>query len=84
MSWYAIDAYYDSALATRVNRLKGLLTQAKQIRITSPLGTNLTFSTAGRPVAFLRRTSYHHEAAGRALYKKIDKLPAGNARSEHC
>jgi len=77
MSWYAVDAHYDSALATRVNRLKSLLAQAKQIRITSPLGTNLTFSTAGRSVLSYDGQITTEEAAGRALYKKIDKLPAG-------
>lgn len=77
MSWYAIDAHYDSALATRVNQLKSLLAKAKQIRITSPLGTNLTFSTTGRPVLSYDGQITAEEAAGRALYKKIDKLPAG-------
>jgi leucyl aminopeptidase (aminopeptidase T) len=77
MSWYAIDAVYDSALATRVNRLKSLLAQAKQIRLTSPLGTNFTFSTTGRPVLSYDGQVSAEEAAGRALYKKIDKLPAG-------
>lgn len=77
MSWYAIDAHYDSALATRVNQLKGLLAKAKLIRITSPLGTNLTFSTTGRPVLSYDGQITAEEAAGRALYKKIDKLPAG-------
>jgi aminopeptidase len=76
MSWYAADANYDSALATRVNRLKGLLAKAKQVRITSPLGTNLTFSIAGRPVLAYDGRVSAEEAAGRALYKKIDKLPA--------
>ena len=77
MSWYAIDAHYDSALATRVNQLKTLLAKAKQIRITSPMGTNLTFSTTGRPVLSSDGQITTEEAAGRALYKKIDKLPAG-------
>ena len=76
MSWYAIDAHYDSALATRVNQLKSLLAKAKQIRITSPLGTNLTFSTTGRPVLSYDGQITTEEAAGRALFKKIDKLPA--------
>lgn len=77
MSWYAIDAHYDSALATRVNQLKSLLAKAKQIRITSPLGTNLTFSTTGRPVLCYDGQVTTEEAAGRALFKKVDKLPAG-------
>ncbi len=77
MSWYAIDAHYDSALATRVNELKSLLAKAKQIRITSPLGTNLTFSTTGRPVLSYDGQVTTEEAAGHALFKKIDKLPAG-------
>jgi leucyl aminopeptidase (aminopeptidase T) len=77
MSWYSVDAHYDSALANRVTRLKGLLAKAKQIRITSPLGTNLTFSIAGRPVLSYDGQVTPEDAAGRALFKKIDKLPAG-------
>lgn len=74
MTWCAIDAQYDSA---RVNRLKNLLAKAKQIRITSPLGTNLTLSATGRPVLFCDGQVTPGEAAGRALFRKIDKLPAG-------
>jgi len=77
MSWHAIDAHYDSALATRVNRLKNSLAKAKQIRITSPLGTNFTFSTTGRAVLSFDGQITTEEAAGRALFKKVDRLPAG-------
>src|SRR4051812_3792321 len=49
MSWSAIEADY-SAIAKKGQEIKGILEGAKQVRVTSPEGTDFTVAMGKRPV----------------------------------
>ncbi|MBL0744077.1 aminopeptidase [Chryseolinea lacunae] len=75
MTWKAITTH-NNDVEKLVKRLKGLLANAKQVRITTTSGTNLTFSIAGRAAAANDGAVTEAEAASRAPYNKLDRLPA--------
>jgi len=77
MQWAAIGADY-TQIATMGNALVTRLKAAKTIHVTSPNGTDLTFSLAGRPVILDAGILAKDAARRKVIFDRFVSLPGGS------
>lgn len=76
MHWDAVNADYDQ-ISAQGKQLKQLLQGAKVVKVTSPSGTNLTFSVGDRPVFVNDGIVTEEEAKGKLFLTRNASLPGG-------
>lgn len=75
MQWEAINADYQQ-IAEKGNQLKSILAKAKTVKVTSPSGTNFTFSVGNRPI-FVNAGIVKEGAPGEPFLSRTASLPGG-------
>ncbi len=76
MHWAAVNADYQS-ISGKGDALKRLLQGAKSVRITTPAGTDFTFSTGGRPVFANDGVVTPEDAQSKQFVNRWATLPGG-------
>ncbi len=76
MHWEAVDADYKQ-MSEKGNLLKNMLQGAKQIKVTSPSGTNFTFSAGDRQILIDDGIITEEEAKDKLFYARSAFLPSG-------
>jgi len=76
MHWDAVGADY-ADIAQKGRRLKSILQGAKTVRVTSPSGTDFTFSTGNRPVFVEDGILTEEKAKSKLFLERIASLPGG-------
>jgi aminopeptidase len=77
MHWDAVNADYQQ-ISEKGNKLKRMLENAKQVRITSTKGTDLTFSLEGRPVAVDAGIVTEEKSQAKIFGNRAVTLPGGS------
>lgn len=77
MHWDAVDADYRQ-ISEKGNKLKQMLESAKQVRITSTKGTDLTFSLEGRPVVVDAGILTEEKSQAKIFGNRQVSLPGGS------
>ncbi len=76
MHWDAVGADY-TEIAKKGQQLKTILQKAKQVRITSPAGTDFTFSPGNRPVFVDDGIVTAEKAKSKLFLDRVAALPGG-------
>ncbi len=77
MQWEAINADYQQ-IAEKGNRLKSILAGAKTVKVTSPSGTDFTFSVGDRPILANAGVVSPESAPGAPFFGRAASLPGGS------
>jgi leucyl aminopeptidase (aminopeptidase T) len=77
MHWAAVNADYRQ-IAERGDQLKGLLRAAKQVRVTSPSGTDLSFAVGNRPVVVQGGVVPEQASKEKFFLSRVASLPGGS------
>lgn len=77
MQWDAINADYEQ-IAKKGNQLRTILQGAKTVKVTSPRGTDFTFSAGDRPVFVNAGMVGQEYAPGTPIFSRTASLPGGN------
>ncbi|HEY5746153.1 MAG TPA: aminopeptidase [Chryseolinea sp.] len=64
-------------IVTQAQALKNLIKTSKSIKVTSPEGTNLTLSVAGRPIYVGDGVTTKADVANKTLFERMASLPDG-------
>ncbi len=76
MAWNAINADY-SKIAAQAKKLEKMLMQSKEVHITSPAGTDLTFSVTNRPVLIDDGVVTTEDKESSLVFQRTANLPGG-------
>ncbi len=76
MHWAAVGADYE-AIGRQGRSLRAALEGAREVRVTSPAGTDITFSIGDRPVQVNDGVVSEEEAKGPVLLSRFASLPGG-------
>jgi len=76
MHWDAVNADY-KRISEKGQELKRVLQGAKKVRVTSPAGTDVTFSVGGRPVFVDDGIVTDEEAKAKLFLVRFASLPGG-------
>lgn len=77
MQWAAVNADY-SKIAAQAKKLESMLMRSKEVRITTPGGTDLTFSVNGRPCFINDGIVTAEDAQKPLIFQRMVSLPGGN------
>ncbi|MCK4829124.1 aminopeptidase, partial [bacterium] len=77
MHWAAVNADYRQ-ISEKGSTLKGILKGAKSVRVTSPSGTDFTFSVGDRPIFVVDGIMTAEKAQSKLFLERIAALPSGN------
>ncbi len=77
MHWDAVNADYQQ-ISAKGQEIKKLLLQSKQVRITSPSGTNLTFFVGSRPIIVSDGILSKEDMESKLMLERFISLPDGN------
>jgi leucyl aminopeptidase (aminopeptidase T) len=76
MHWAAVNADYKQ-ISEKGRTLKGILKGAKSVRVTSPAGTDFTFSVGNRPIFVDDGIITAEKAKSKFFLERIATLPGG-------
>ncbi|HUF89599.1 MAG TPA: aminopeptidase [Gemmatimonadota bacterium] len=76
MHWAAVDADYD-AISRQGHRIQQLLRSADQVRVTTPAGTDLSFTVGDRPVFVDDGIVTTEDAQSDLIWDRTAGLPGG-------
>lgn len=76
MHWDAVGADY-AEISKKGQQLKAILQKAKQVRVTSPAGTDFTFSPGNRPVFVDDGIVTAEKANSKLFLERVASLPGG-------
>lgn len=77
MHWAAVNADYQQ-IAAQGEQLKKLLQGAKQVRVTSPSGTDVSFAVTNRPVFVMGGVVSEQASKEKFFLSRIASLPGGS------
>ena len=77
MHWVAVNADY-VAISEKGNEIQAMLKGVKKVRVTSPAGTDLTFSVVNRLIFIDDGIVTKEEAGGDLLLNRFALLPGGS------
>lgn len=77
MKWAAVNADYDK-IAAQAKQLEQMLMKSKEVKITTPAGTNLTFSVSNRTCFIDDGIVTEEDAQKPLIFQRMVNLPGGN------
>jgi len=77
MHWDAIDTDYDK-IAMQAKKLEEMLLNSEEVKVTTPAGTDLTFSVAGRASIIDDGIVTKEDADAPMIFQRTASLPGGN------